>query len=109
MSLRISKVNELIKQQISEIISREVDFKPGIFLTISKVDTTKDLRYTRVFVSIFPERESEYAAKTLQNELSGIQKILNKKLHMKILPKIKFIPDSTEARADEIEKILKNI
>ncbi|GBE16596.1 ribosome-binding factor A [bacterium BMS3Abin15] len=109
MSHRISKINELIKQQVSEIISRELNIKPGVFLTIAKVDTAKDLRYTKIFVSVFPEKEAEYALKTLEKEIYNIQGILNKKLHLKIIPKIEFVMDTTEVEADEIEKILKEI
>jgi ribosome-binding factor A len=109
MSNRILKINELIKKHISEIISRDLSLKPGIFITVAKVDTTPDLRYTRIFVSIFPEKEIDYTAKTLAKELYQIQGALNKKLVMKPLPKIEFKIDMTESKADEIEKLLKEI
>lgn len=109
MSTRLPKVNELIKKNIGEIIARKIDLKPGVFVTVAKVDTTPDLRYTRIFVSIFPEKEIDYAAKTLQKELYRLQGALNKKLVMKPLPKIEFKIDMTESKADEIEKLLKNI
>jgi len=109
MSYRISKINELVKQQVSEIISRELNLKPGVFLTIAKVDTSPDLRYTRIFVSIFPEKETNYALKTLKKETYFIQGKLNKKLFLKIIPKIEFSIDTTELNADSIEKILNDI
>ncbi|MFC1645233.1 ribosome-binding factor A [Patescibacteria group bacterium] len=109
MSLRIQKVNSLINQQLSEILTKEVDFKPGVFITIAKVDTTRDMRYAHVFVSVFPESDMQYVKKTLEHEMRGIQKKLYRRLHMKVLPKIKFKMDSTEARADEIERILREI
>lgn len=109
MSFRVQKINELIKRQMSEILSHDLNLKPGIFMTVSKVDTTKDLRYTQVFISIFPQKETEYAIKTLEKEKYFIQGELNKKLHLKILPRIKFKVDTTEAKADRIEKILKKI
>ncbi len=105
MSYRIEKVNENIKKIISEIISRSIEIKPGIFLTISKVDTSKDLRYTQVFISVFPESEFEYAIKTLEKEIYKIQGILNKKLSTKPLPKIEFKLDFTEKRVSEMEKL----
>ena len=109
MPARLPRINELIKKHISEIISRELDLKPGVFVTVAKVDTTPDLRYTRIFVSIFPEKEIKYGAKTLEKELYQIQGALNKKLSMRPLPKIEFKIDMTESKADEIEKLLKNI
>lgn len=109
MSTRITKINDLIRSHINEIITRELDLKSGVFVTIAKVDTTSDLRYTRVFVSIFPEKETGYTLKTLEKELYKIQGILNRKLHMKPLPRVEFRIDTTEVKADEIEKLLKNL
>lgn len=109
MPERIPKINELIKKHLGEIISRELSLKPGVFITISKVDTTSDLRYTRIFVSIYPEKETSYASKALQKEIGRLQSVLNKKLSLKPLPKIEFRVDTTESRADEIEKLLRQI
>jgi len=109
MSARTVKINELVKQHVNDIILKELSLKSGVFVTIAKVDTTPDLRYTRIFVSVFPEKEIDYVEKTLTKELYRIQGALNKKLHMRPLPKIQFITDLTESKADEIEKLLKQI
>ncbi|PIP27793.1 MAG: hypothetical protein COX29_04610 [Candidatus Moranbacteria bacterium CG23_combo_of_CG06-09_8_20_14_all_35_22] len=106
---RINKINELIRKHTNDIILKDLSLKDGVFITIAKVDTTPDLRYTRVFVSIFPEKEISYAMKTLEKEIFQIQGILNKKLSMRPLPKIEFRLDLTESKADEIEKLLKEI
>jgi len=109
MPKRIEKVNELIKKYLGEILLRNLDLKSGVFVTIAKVDTTPDLRYTRVFVSIFPEKDTDYALKTFNKELYKIQGFLNRKLSMKPLPKIEFKLDLTESKADEIEKLFQEI
>jgi ribosome-binding factor A len=109
MSFRINQINELIKRNIGEIISREIDFKPGVFITIIKVDTTRDLGYSHISLSVFPEKETNYILKTLQSEIYQIQGHLNRKMHLKKLPHIDFLIDSTESRADKIEKIFKKI
>ena len=106
MSDRIRKVNSLIAEEMSTLLSREVDFKIGLFVTISKVDTTSDLRYTRIFVKVFPSHENEYAMKTLEHEKAKLQKTLHKKLHMKVLPKISFHEDTTGEEFDNLERIL---
>lgn len=109
MSDRISKINELIRKNLSEILLRELSLKSGVFLTMVKIDTTPDLRYTRVFMSVFPEKETKYAETALRKELFKIQQKLNKTLSMKPLPKIEFRIDITESKADVIEKLLKQI
>jgi len=106
---RIDRVNELIRTSIAEIISRELELPPGVFVTIVKVDTSRDLRYTRVFVSAFPEKKFGKTMKRLQKKNYLIQGKLNKKLHMKPLPRIEFVADRTEVEADKIEKLLKKL
>lgn len=106
MSQRIEKINALLLQQVSELFARELSLKPGVFITTTKVDTARDLRYAKIFVSIFPEKDIDYAMTALKNAKGAIQKEIHGKLRMKPLPKLTFIYDPTEAEADKIEKIL---
>ena len=109
MNQRLQKINALVQKEISEILPRELSLKSGVFLTVSKVDTTPDLRYTRIFISVFPFKESDYAMKTIAKENFRLQGALNRKLHMKPLPRLQFKLDDTEEHADKIEKILLEI
>jgi ribosome-binding factor A len=109
MSDRIVKLNKLIKEHLGEIFQRELSLKPGLFLTIAKVDTSIDIRYTRVSISVYPYKDSDYVMKTLGKEIYSIQGALNKKLKMRPLPRLEFVLDSTEEEADKIEKILTEI
>ncbi len=105
---RTEKINEAIKRNVSEIILREITLKPGIFITISRVDTSSDFRYTRLFLSIFPEKETDYVLKSLKKEIYKIQGLLNNKLKTRPLPKITFKLDTSELEAEKIERLLKN-
>lgn len=107
MSERIEKVNQLLKKELGELLSKNVTFKSGIFVTIEKVDTTPDLRYTDVFISIFPPNESDYVLKTLAHEMYALQGKLNRRLHMKPLPRIVFCKTDIEEKADELERLIR--
>lgn len=109
MSFRIESINGIVKDHLGNILLKELDLKPGIMVTVSRVDTSPDLRYARVFVSVFPEKEIGYARKALDNGLYRIQGLLNRKLSMKPIPRISFEIDLTEARAQEVEDLLKEI
>jgi len=109
MSSRIDRVNELIRTTIAEIISREIDLPPGVFATVAKVDTSRDLRYARVFVSVFPDKKFGKTMEFLRKKVYSVQGLLNKQLHMKPLPRIEFVADKTEVEADKIEKLLKEL
>lgn len=106
MSHRILQINELIREHIGEIISREVSLKTGVLTTITKVETSPDLRHAKAWVSIFPEHEEHYVMRTLSHERGRVQKSLYRKLHMKPMPVISFHHDQTEQNADVIEKLL---
>ncbi|MFA5871904.1 MAG: 30S ribosome-binding factor RbfA [Parcubacteria group bacterium] len=109
MFSRVDRINELIKETLASIIAEEIDISPGIFITVTKVDTSRDLRYARVFVSVFPENKFGEAMRVLKRNIYSIQGKLNRKLSMKPLPRIDFISDKTEAEADKMEKLLKEI
>lgn len=81
----------------------------GVFLTVTKVDTSADLRYARVFVSVFPEKRFGKVMDHLKKKIYFVQGLLNKRLSMKPLPRIEFVSDRTEAEADKIEKLLKQL
>jgi ribosome-binding factor A len=106
MSERITKVNDLLRDLVAQALTTELALKPGVILTLSKVSTSKDLRYARILVSVFPESEENYARAALKNELRHIEKSIHQKLYMKPLPRLSFTIDTTERGADEVEKIL---
>lgn len=109
MSQRIIRINELIRSHLGQIFTHEINLKPGVLVTITKVDTTPDLRRSDILVSVYPESEERYAMRSIGNEKHSIQKALHEKLSMKPLPKLTFSFDPTESKADEVERILKGL
>ena len=59
-----------------------------------------------MFVSVFPESETNYVTETLKKEIGAIQKKLYTKLYMRPMPKLSFSIDTTEQEADKVEKLL---
>lgn len=108
-SLRIIKVNEQLTRLLAEIMERSLNLKPGVLITVAKIDTSRDLRYARMFISIFPVEETPYVSATLKKELPRLQKCLHAKLYMKPLPRLSFVIDTTAQEADKVEKLLKQV
>ena len=103
---RILKINKLIKQELGKIILTNVDFSKNVILTITKVDTSADLRYADVFISVLPDEMSVEIEKELKEIIYFIQGKLNKKLFMKPLPRIKFVIDRSGEYVEKIGKII---
>ncbi|MBZ9572898.1 30S ribosome-binding factor RbfA [Patescibacteria group bacterium] len=108
-SQRIKKVNEVIKKELGRIILKEIGFPRNILVTLTEVETTKDLRECKVFVSVVPEKETINVLKTLGKEIYDLQQILNQRLEMRPVPKIRFLEDKEFKEAQKVEKILDRI
>jgi len=108
MSNRIKKVNELLRQQVSQLLLKEVDFG-NVLVTITQVETSVDLRCAKIKISVLPNERNELVLKILKKEIFGLQQKLNKKLFMKPVPKISFEIDKIETKAQKIEEILGKI
>ena len=59
MKHRLERVNEVIKRELSEIISREINFGAQTLVTVHAVDITADLRQCHVFVSVIGKARSK--------------------------------------------------
>ena len=103
---RILKINKLIKQELGKIIFTDVDFSKNIILTITKVDTSADLRYADVFISVLPDEMDIEIEKKLKESIYFIQGKLNRKLHMKPLPRIRFMIDKSGEYVEKIGKLI---
>jgi len=107
MSLRVKKVNKLLKHEISQLLLREIDFC-DILVTITGVETSSDLRHAKVKISVLPQEKNELALEIINKNIFRIQQKLNKKLYMKPIPRIRFEIDQVEIKAQRIEELLSN-
>jgi len=93
MGIRIEKINRELQKQIANIISKEVDDPAlGIF-SITKVDTSPDLKESKIYFSLLDDKKYEEVLKILDKMSSFIKTSVAKKIHLKILPNFKFVPD----------------
>jgi len=106
---RIQQVNQLIKKELGQILLREGDFSKNVLVTITRVDTTRNLIDTRVYVSVLPEGESLKILEKLKKRIFDIQQLLNKRLRMRPIPKIIFIEEKQTSEAGKIEQLLQEI
>ena len=109
MTHRLPQVNQLIMSELNTLLLSEVDFPPSCLVTITAVETSKDLRHAKVWLSILPTDQTKKVLTILGHQIGHLQFLLNKKLSMRPLPRIRFTIDQTESRAAEIETLLDDI
>ncbi len=104
---RIAKVNSLIQQQLGPILHESLEGQPGL-VTITKVETSKDMKWAKIWISIFNGAD-EKIFQFLNRNIYDLQGELNKHFATKIIPRISFHLDTTPRYVEQIEKVLKKI
>jgi len=108
-SHRLFQVNELIRQELNSLFLAEVDFPVNCLATIVDVQTAKDLRHAKVWLSVMPVGYTKKVLDKLNRNAGHLQFLLKKKLNLKPIPSLHFAVDTTEAEAQGIENILNKI
>jgi len=109
MSERIQKVNELIKRELSQIILREMNFPRDVLVTIIKVATSSDLSLASIYISVIPSEKTKKIVHDLKKNIYNLQQLLNKRLRMRPIPKIRFLEERGTSEAEKIEQIFEKI
>src|SRR5262245_9202747 len=105
-SHRIEQLNSLVMQEVASIVSREIEFPSGMFVTISRVKVADDAESAKVWISVLPALHQDDALALLNSRIGDIQSVLNKKLVMKFVPKLTFVIDESNEKAEAITKVL---
>src|SRR3954467_6317580 len=106
MSERMRRVNESIRQVLSEGIGQLKDPRIG-FVTVTGVKTSPDLRQARVFVSVLgAERKRVQTLAALQAAHSVLQARLARELRLKRTPQLAFEYDPSVERGVRMTKLI---
>jgi ribosome-binding factor A len=107
--MRLERVSQLIKKELAHILLKEIELREGIFATITRVKVSKTLEHCTVFISVFPEKESSAVLNLLKNHIFDIQKILDKRLKMRFVPKISFKKEENLEKERRLEDIFDRV
>ena len=107
---RPDRVGDQLRQELAELIAREVH-DPGIgFLTMTRVKVTPDLQQARVFyTTIGDEKKRKETARALERATPFLRRQLGRRLRLKHVPELGFFYDESIERQDRIEKIMLDI
>ncbi len=95
MSVRIEKINNEIRKQLMRIIQEEVDDPSMRLLTITRVDTTGDLKESKVYFSLLDQEKYAKCKKVLEKMKGFIKLNLAKRVLLKKMPELFFFPDKS--------------
>jgi ribosome-binding factor A len=107
---RLDRINQLIKEEISLLLQRELK-DPGLgFVTVTEVAVAKDLRTGKVYVSVLgTETQWRDSLAALERARGFIRNWLAPRLRMRAVPQLTFHPDRSMAHAAHIQSVLERL
>lgn len=109
-SQRPTRVGEQIREDLTELITREVH-DPGIgFITITRVDVTPDLQQARVYyTTLGDDKARRDTRRALERASPFLRRQLGRRLRLRRIPELQFFYDESIERHDRIERILQDL
>jgi ribosome-binding factor A len=105
VSNRLKKLNDLLRDEAGKILKKELEFN-DVLVTVVRADISPTLEHATIWISVLPESKRETALQKINQKIYNLQQILNERLAMHPVPKIRFEIDKTEEAAARIEKLL---
>ncbi len=111
MTHRIERVNSLIRQEISELLQRQVkDPRLGSLVAITDVSTSPDLRHAKIFVSRIGSEEEKQETLSVLTAASGFfRNELAKRLRLRHTPELSFQWDDSIERGDYLLQLIDEV
>ena len=108
-SNRIGRINEEIQRELANLMRSLKDprLQSGL-LTITHVDTTPDLRYSRIFVSALDKSQEKEMLKGLKSAAGYLRRELGSALKLRYTPELQFVADDSIQQGAHILEMLRN-
>jgi ribosome-binding factor A len=107
---RTRQVGELLREELTDIIRREVKDPRIGFFSVTNVDVTPDLRAARVYISVLgSEEEREETLSALRSAAKFIRYHLKPRLRMRQIPDLEFRDDRSMEYAQQISQTLREL
>ena len=111
MGFRIERVNSIIRQEISELLQRQVkDPRLGTFVAVTEVAASLDLRHAKVFVSHMGGEEEKRETMSALAAASGFfRNELAKSLRLRHIPELSFQWDDSFERGNYLMQLIDKV
>lgn len=110
-SNRIGRINEEIQRELSDQLRRLKDPRVSAtgMVSITRVDTTGDLRYARIYVSTLDKARETEVLKGLKSAAGFLRRELGHALQLRYTPELQFIADDSIQHGAHILEILRQV
>jgi ribosome-binding factor A len=107
-SNRIGRINEEIQRELSALIPTVKDPRVSGLISVTAVDTTPDLRYAKIFISVLDKSDSTQVLKGLKSASGYLRRELGHALQLRYTPELTFVRDDSIDQGAHILDMLRN-
>ena len=109
-SNRIGRINEEIQKELSALIRTLKDPRvQNTMISITSVDTTGDLRYSKIYISILGSYNEKELKKGLKSASGYLRREIGNRLNLRYTPELIFELDPSLIRGAHISKLLNDL
>jgi ribosome-binding factor A len=107
---RIERVNELLREELAQIIARELKTPLQAMASITEIDTTSDFKTAKVFISMLgSDDECQQTIAALRKAAGFLRHMLAERISLRYTPELVFERDDSIERGARILGILRQI
>ena len=96
-------------EEVSKILMLEVKDERFKFVTVTDCDTSNDLSYSKIYVTVLDQEKKDETLKALNNASSFIRGELAKRIEIRHIPELKFLYDESISYGEHIDEIIDKI
>ena len=108
-SNRIGRIIEEIQRELSSLIRTVKDPRVHGLVSITAVDTTLDLRYAKIFVSVLDKSDVKEVVKGLRSAGGYLRRELGRSLQLRYTPELTFVADDSIAEGAHILELIEKL
>ena len=111
MTYRIERVNSLLRQEIKELLQRQVkDPRLDRFVAVTEVSTSPDLKHAKIFISCMgSEKEIQETLSVLTAASGFLRNELSRRLRLRRIPELSFQWDASIERGDHLLRLIDQV
>lgn len=110
MTQRTERVDELLRQEITTLLAREVADPRIGFATVTDVETAPDLRHARVWVSVIGSHEDRLTTvRALERAMPFVRHELGRRLRLRRIPEFSVRLDDSIERGSRVMQLLSEL
>ena len=109
-SNRINRINEEIQKELADLIRELKDPRvQNTMISITRVETTPDLRYAKVYVSFLEEDKAAGAIKGLTSAAGFLRRELGRALQLRYTPRLMWALDDSITYGAKMLKLINSL